>query len=471
MGESKYKEAYDAFMAKKENRDVEEIALAALHERYSCAEYLSKRLKDDKEFLLKAVRTREEPLYGRAVEGLILKYVSDRMKDDKEFVLECVAVDGDAIAYASDRLKDDEDVARTAIITEGVALRGISARLRGDADFLRSILPYVNSHQIEARCLDVKLLDDEAFAMAFLSVAGWNLSEFSERIRDNKEIVLVALKEAGHEFGSVSTRLKADKEVVLTALRTWSYVVSDMDKSLFDDDEFVECILKRGAGRRFEKFPERIRDDRRLSLIACINDSSAYHYISDRLKEDEEFFREVLFATKDANIINWSSDKIKSNKELVMTCLDMGLDPYFITDYIKDDRDLVLKAVSIEGTRLEQASEELRKDILVALTALNGFFPYTLFWWAQEWDGYVSFNIFDYIPWELKADYRFITIITEAFLQTPPGQEYSLDDFSENPLKIYEVLDELGKEVYNDPDCPKYGFNLEEAIEMIKKEG
>jgi hypothetical protein len=42
--------------------------------------------------------------------GMALQYVSERLREDKDFILAAVTQDGRALEYASKRLQDDDDI-------------------------------------------------------------------------------------------------------------------------------------------------------------------------------------------------------------------------------------------------------------------------------------------------------------------------------------------------------------------------
>ena len=70
--------------------------------KYSClaVEYASKRLKDDKDIALIAVRGN----------GMNLENVSPRLQDDKEITKEAMKSMGLALEYASNRMKNDPEI-------------------------------------------------------------------------------------------------------------------------------------------------------------------------------------------------------------------------------------------------------------------------------------------------------------------------------------------------------------------------
>ncbi|MBS9775890.1 MAG: DUF4116 domain-containing protein [Fusobacterium sp.] len=109
-----------------------EIALVRIREdglnnNYtSILEYVSKKLREDKEIIMEAVN----------LKGKALKYASDRLKDDKEVVLAAVKQNGSSLEYASERLKDDREIVNLAVKESGFALNYASQRIKDNLKLL-----------------------------------------------------------------------------------------------------------------------------------------------------------------------------------------------------------------------------------------------------------------------------------------------------------------------------------------------
>ena len=83
-------------------------------------------LKNDKEFVLEAVKS----------SGEALEYASKELQNDKEVVLEAIKSNGYDIAlkYASEDLRGDKEVVMEAVKQCGEALEFASKELRGDKE-------------------------------------------------------------------------------------------------------------------------------------------------------------------------------------------------------------------------------------------------------------------------------------------------------------------------------------------------
>ena len=72
---------------------------------YKLLQYMSKKLKNNKQFMMKAVE----------INGYCLKYASENLKNDKEVVFGAMETDMHMFEYASDDLKNDKKIVLEAI--------------------------------------------------------------------------------------------------------------------------------------------------------------------------------------------------------------------------------------------------------------------------------------------------------------------------------------------------------------------
>ena len=97
-----------------------------IRETYGRVDLASEQLKNDREFMLEAVK-----LTGRA-----LYYASEQLKNDREFILEAVKLNGYALAYASEQFKNDREIVFEAVKQNGHALAYASEQLRNDREIV-----------------------------------------------------------------------------------------------------------------------------------------------------------------------------------------------------------------------------------------------------------------------------------------------------------------------------------------------
>ena len=121
----------------------------------------NKNILNDKEIFLQLIQRNN---------GHIIKFASKNLKNNKEFILKAIEFNGDAFKNASKQLKDDKEFV-LIIADYGVNIfKHVSKRLKNDKEVVLEALKY-----------DANLLE---YA--------------SKRLKDNKEVILKALKYSGH---------------------------------------------------------------------------------------------------------------------------------------------------------------------------------------------------------------------------------------------------------------------------------
>lgn len=166
--------------------DDKEIALFCLKKSPYALEYLSERLRDDKEVVLTAVNS-VPPLDED--EQFFLEDASERLKDDKEVILAAVSQRGYFLEYASDRLRADHDVVFAAMKNASYSLGEALGDYSENAEFLLS-LGFRDHWDIYGMFQNVspKLLDDENFMIQFVEASPKDVFRFcSDRLKVDKK--------------------------------------------------------------------------------------------------------------------------------------------------------------------------------------------------------------------------------------------------------------------------------------------
>ena len=154
--------------------------------------------------------------------------------NNKKFVLEQVARQGKLLEFADGNLQDDEEVVKTALEQDGEAME---------------------------------------FA--------------SDRLKDNKELMLLAIKSAPWTACYASDRLKSDKDVILASVETYGQTLYYASEELRDDEEVVKkAVSNKGIIVKYASL--RLRDKKEIAEIAIKQNKTAYHYLSENMKKDED---------------------------------------------------------------------------------------------------------------------------------------------------------------------------------------
>ena len=189
------------------SKDNEDIVNIAINNNPKCFKYISDRLKNDKQIIMKCIEKLK--LYKYKYND-ILKMTSYTIKNNKEIVLELMKIDGFDIRYISQELFMDKQVVITAIQNDSTVYKHI------DKSFL-------NDKEIVMLCLNNDKYDEENFEN-FLEYLNYNF-------QNDKEIVMASIKKCGKNIIYASKKLRNDKEIVLSAIDNCYYpLYEDMDE-------------------------------------------------------------------------------------------------------------------------------------------------------------------------------------------------------------------------------------------------
>ena len=266
-------------------------------------------------------------------------YITPDLLADKEFALAALRAEWDIFQHLPDALKLDKDVA-IAKVTYCYAEHAIDKSLYHDKDVL----------------------------LASVTKEVFYLNYTSDELRDDKEVLLLAVGHNPFAMYYASERLKKDKELALFAV---SQTLPDLIGYGFEYSEtafyFIDPSLKK---------------DRDVVLAAVKANPAIYAYIDEEFKLDKEI---AIYALAQP----WKTSKfvpkeLGKDKEFILEAFDYACahrdtshvgEPRCVLDIasaeLRDDREVILKAVTAVPSSFSKASYRLRKDKELAMLALD----------------------------------------------------------------------------------------------------
>ena len=200
---------------------------------------VSPRLRSDKEFILKAVKTsgffllhidpvfqKDKDVVFEAVKSdfCAFAWADESLKKDRDFVLACCKVNPGILQYVDGSLLEDREIAITAIETNGRALMFIGESFRDDKEIVLKAI--ANSHILDWVIINVplayaseRLRNDPDVVKAAMEKDFKTFVSAGDEIQDNKEFALCAVQQDGLLLKYCSDRLRADNEVVIAAIK------------------------------------------------------------------------------------------------------------------------------------------------------------------------------------------------------------------------------------------------------------
>lgn len=176
------------------------------------------------------------------------KYLSKRLQNNKDIALSAVKKSGSELIFASPSLRDDKELVKAAAIQYPNILNQVAEKFRKDDGFMRSIIE-ANGDAITLA--SAKLKDDKNLAIkSFLrpTMGITILQSLSDRLRDDEDVVEAAVKINQAYLSSASKRIKSDKKSALKLLSICHYphmCVKDLSAELQQDPEILDLVKRR----------------------------------------------------------------------------------------------------------------------------------------------------------------------------------------------------------------------------------
>jgi hypothetical protein len=197
---------------------------------------------------------------------------------------------------------------------------------------------------------------------------GWN---------NDKLFILMAVNQSSVYYEKISAQLKYDKEIILNAalsdlygFRCLDYIPSEYK----NDKEFMKFYIKLNVSNiRFAS--EELKNNEELINLAIGNKPHyVLEYLPDIYKDNEEFVKPIL--NEYTNCFNFISPRLQNKKEIIMLCIEKLKSCKYnynnilrlINDTNKNDKEIVLPLVSMNGCDIQYVSNilALDKDIVYA---------------------------------------------------------------------------------------------------------
>ena len=351
-----------------------------------------------------AARRRGAPRYGGG--RFSLAWAAAEMRGDREVVLTCVGCSATALMLeaASAELRDDDGVVMLAVANSGFALQHASARLRADR---RVVLAAVAEAGGSLQYADAAFGADKAVVLCALR-HGASIEHVSPELRSDKDVALAAVRRDGAAVAHVSEELRADLHVGLVAVCVTPKAIEHMPV-LSNDKEVMLHVVRSdpGALSLLRYAGPELRDDRELVLLAVSRCGDSLAFASERLRDDKEVVLAAL--RKQAKTSRGGNDRVlkhvsarllhdvdvfeasghhfvdlspfahfSSDKEVVMAFLarNTGCSVLeFVDDSLRADKEVVVAACSKYGLEYDHIPAAFKDDkdvILAAMTAYGG---------------------------------------------------------------------------------------------------
>lgn len=237
----------------------------------------------------------------------------------------------------------------------------------------------------------VKLIKDRGELISQLFVDGMSLQYASKKLLKDEDIVSMAVNKNGLAI-QFAPKWQNDRFVAFQAFSNDYRAAEFISKKFLDDEDFMRgSFYSADRLERIQYASDRLKDNKEFFLDIVKIDGMAIQYASDRLKDDKD----VVLVAIDENgrAIQFASERLRNDKDIAFKVFSyQTYNAEYLSEEIKDDKDFILEAIKLCGGSIyKYISERLQNDKDIALAAV-----------CQNCD------VFEYIPDIYKDDLEFI---------------------------------------------------------------
>ena len=242
--------------------------------------------------------------------------------------------------------------------------------------------------------LDTKFISDRDLALKAIKMSPDIFKVIKNEFKDDKEIVMQAMNSCPDPkvpkyLLDINEKLKNDKEVIYCAVKNYWDGFTLASKNLKDSNKLASTAIQLSPNS-FQFLSKSLRANEELALKALTRSQECrlnYHQmnfnifkmLSDDLKKSSSFIKKALCINP--KIYFHLDVKLKKNKDVILTALnnaDKTEDSYkLINDIFQDiptsmrnDRDIALKAIKLDGNYLRYTNIKLRSDPSIVYKAV-----------------------------------------------------------------------------------------------------
>lgn len=311
--------------------------------------------------------------------------------NDKEVKLKMIVK-----GYLPDNFVTDRDLMKEAITNFKGTFKYGAENIRGDKELFELSISGNNKYFDNLKFVTDKIGNDKEYIISLINKDSVFFEYANEKMKDDEDVVMTALKSENAKmdfFNYASPRLKNDKRIVLKAMEISFYNCRYIGDELKNDIGFVKTIINNGYPEILA-FLSDLKDNEEIVRDSVSMNGTLFQYASPRLKDNEDILRIAIKSFGPAFFD--ASPRLQKNIEIFKEALKTfrALDKYSLVNTPKEffkDKSVLIDAVKINGMMYKYGTEEDKKDIYIALTAIKN-----------------DKNVIGYLPEELKSNESFM---------------------------------------------------------------
>ncbi|KAL7548219.1 hypothetical protein ACHAWF_011512 [Thalassiosira exigua] len=289
-----------------------------------------------------------------------VKNLSQELWDDEEVVMAAVTRNSDAFRYASLRLRGKPEIIMKALDRRDYNL--FLVHYAAPHLFFKNSRKFVLSLiQSNPRCfqylpridsVDIDWRDDKELALAVLDGDKNQVEHLTRRLRNDRDIILASvggrwfslmLRGALSEFEDAKLRALLDEEIIRKAVRIDPSFLVHASQSHRNDRRIALAAIESGRKHGLDSLSDNLKADRELNLLAAQHCGCILSF--PVFGGDREIVITAL--SKDGSIWQRISEELQGDAEVALVAITQYPGLYrSLPDEFKANRTIALKAVS-----------------------------------------------------------------------------------------------------------------------------
>lgn len=337
----------------------------------SCFEYLDENLQNKKEFLelniSKNDYKEENDAFWEKIAEIPLKFLSKKLQEDKKFVLKALSKNLYQFKDLKEELRYDKSIVMHYISLgyDFYQYTGIPQELIDDQDVMQALM---NSKSYTMMLQSKKLAYDKEFILRMIKKHPSIYKYLPKEIESDLDVFLMAIRSDSKYLWNIKyTKFANDRDFFLNHLQEFPQLSSHFSNEMKNDKDFVVQNIVRN---KHFILGDKLQKDKEFVLMLIKEHKLPAYMINMDLKSDKEIAFSLL--KNDNSIMRSLPKNIRDEKEIIEYLIEInGHNLYFASKRLKKDRELVLKAIEKSPHSLFDADKRLKKDPEIVLKALQ----------------------------------------------------------------------------------------------------
>jgi hypothetical protein len=346
-------------------------------------EWLNPKLREDKEIVLAAVKKNTQNI----------KFASEALLSDKEIILSAEGYGRENISKELlEEVYNNRDLFIEFASSDSIYLKEGPEKFKGDIDLVKDVIKNTSDHMKRVLYIASEDLQKDRDLVLY-SIKNKDTSYFyyikEGFLINDGEIILEGIKSMGAPiFKKSSTKLKNDVDFVLSCfkinikifqvlieeesniLTNHQFILDaisfiDLESSDYDIQIIFKSIISKynAESQIILELLKKLATKERKP----ISQSEIFNLINKRLKENEDFFIELVKI--DWEYLRYGSSEFKSNSKIISAALkNNGHAIYWASEDSKNDKNLILEAIQNgAGTSIIPYELATKENILLAI--------------------------------------------------------------------------------------------------------